>query len=127
MRDVPRAERTVRALAALGVPLAVDDYGVGYGSLDYLRRLPFAVLKVDQTFVSRAVNDPVCAEILVSTVALGHALGMHVVAEGAEDVPTQELVRILGYDSMQGWAVGRPMPAEELERTFVAAAAAAEV
>lgn len=113
MRDVPRGEQTLRALAALGVQLAVDDYGVGYGSLDYLRRLPFTVLKVDRAFVAPAVSDPVCAAILRSTVDLGHALGMHVVAEGVEDVATLDLLTELGCDSAQGWALGRPAPPEQ--------------
>jgi diguanylate cyclase (GGDEF)-like protein len=108
MRDGVRAERTLRALADLGVHLAVDDYGVGYGSLDYLRRLPFTVLKVDRAFVAPAVDDRVCAEILRSTVDLGHALGMRVVAEGVEDLRTLALLRDLGCDAAQGWALGRP-------------------
>lgn len=116
MRDVPRGERTLRALAALGVQLAVDDYGVGYGSLDYLRRLPFTVLKVDRAFVAPAASDPVCASILRSTVALGHALGMHVVAEGVEDGATLDLLARLGCDSAQGWALGRPTAPEVLTR-----------
>lgn len=115
MRDVPRAERTLRALDALGVHLAVDDYGVGYGSLDYLRRLPFSVLKVDRVFVGSAAVDPACAAILRSTVSLGHALGMHVVAEGAEDEATLDLLRDVGCDSVQGWVIARPAPASDLD------------
>lgn len=108
MRDGVRAERTLRALSGLGVHLAIDDYGVGYGSLDYLRRLPFTVLKVDRAFVAPAADDRVCAEILRSTVDLGHALGMQVVAEGVEDARTLALLRDLRCDSAQGWALGRP-------------------
>ncbi|NHT19241.1 EAL domain-containing protein, partial [Cellulomonas sp. IC4_254] len=115
MRDAAQAGRTLRALADLGVGLAVDDYGVGYGSLDYLRRLPFTVLKVDRAFVAPAADDRVCAEILRSTVDLGHALGMHVVAEGVEDDRTLALLRGLGCDSAQGWALGRPGPATALD------------
>jgi diguanylate cyclase (GGDEF)-like protein len=115
MRDGVRAERTLRALADLGVHLAVDDYGVGYGSLDYLRRLPFTVLKVDRAFVAPAAEDRVCAEILRSTVDLGHALGMQVVAEGVEDARTLALLRGLGCDAAQGWALGRPVPAEAFD------------
>lgn len=121
MRDAQSAERTLRELADLGVRLAVDDYGVGYGSLDYLRRLPFTVLKIDRAFVAPAVDDRVCAEILRSTVDLGHALGMRVVAEGVEDVRTLELLRDLGCDIAQGWAFGRPGPAEALDAALLAA------
>lgn len=124
MRDGVRAERTLRALADLGVQLAVDDYGVGYGSLDYLRRLPFTVLKVDRAFVAPALEDRVCAEILRSTVDLGHALGMHVVAEGVEDAATLALLRDLGCDAAQGWALGRPGPASALDTPGGAAAPA---
>lgn len=115
MRDAALAGRTLRALADLGVVLAVDDYGVGYGSLDYLRRLPFTVLKVDRAFVAPAADDRVCAEILRSTVDLGHALGMQVVAEGVEDERTLALLRGLGCDAAQGWALGRPGPAAALD------------
>lgn len=120
MRDAQLAERTLRELADLGVELAVDDYGVGYGSLDYLRRLPFSVLKVDRAFVAPAVDDRVCAEILRSTVDLGHALGMRVVAEGVEDVRTLDLLRELGCDIAQGWALGRPGPAAALDAALLA-------
>ncbi|QZN86469.1 bifunctional diguanylate cyclase/phosphodiesterase [Cellulomonas sp. C5510] len=126
MRDGPGAERTLRELAATGVFLAVDDYGVGYGSLDYLRRLPFTVLKVDRVFVSPAAADPVCAEILRSTVDLGHALGMHVVAEGVEDSATGALLQEFGCDLAQGWAFGRPEPAEEFEARLAVGSRTAE-
>lgn len=122
MRDAAQAGRTLRALADLGVRLAVDDYGVGYGSLDYLRRLPFTVLKVDRAFVAPAADDRVCAEILRSTVDLGHALGMHVVAEGVEDDRTLALLRGLGCDAAQGWALGRPAPAAALDARLGAGA-----
>lgn len=122
MRDVPRGERTLRALATWGVQLAVDDYGVGYGSLDYLRRLPFTVLKVDRAFVAPAISDSVCAAILRSTVSLGHALGMHVVAEGVEDDATFTLLAGLGCDAAQGWALGRPTAPTEFTRRLVEAA-----
>lgn len=122
MRDAAQAGRTLRALAGCGVQLAVDDYGVGYGSLDYLRGLPFTVLKVDRAFVAPAVEDRVCAEILRSTVDLGHALGMSVVAEGVEDERTLALLRDLGCDAAQGWALGRPGPAEALDARLGAAA-----
>ncbi|GIG36325.1 putative bifunctional diguanylate cyclase/phosphodiesterase [Cellulomonas pakistanensis] len=122
MRDAAQAGRTLRALDACGVHLAVDDYGVGYGSLDYLRGLPFSVLKVDRAFVAPAVEDRVCAEILRSTVDLGHALGMRVVAEGVEDERTLALLRGLGCDAAQGWALGRPGPAEVLDARLRAVA-----
>lgn len=112
MRDGAQSGRTLRALADLGVRLAVDDYGVGYGSLDYLRRLPFSVLKIDRVFVAPALEDPVCAEILRSTVDLGHALGMYVVAEGVEDARTLDLLRRLGCDAAQGFGLGRPAPGD---------------
>jgi diguanylate cyclase (GGDEF)-like protein len=120
MRDGVQAEQTLQALADLGVQLAVDDYGVGYGSLDYLRRLPFTVLKVDRAFVAPALEDRVCAEILRSTVDLGHALGMFVVAEGVEDARTLALLRDLGCDAAQGWALGRPEPAAAMDALLAA-------
>jgi diguanylate cyclase (GGDEF)-like protein len=128
MRDLPQARQTLRALADLGVGLAVDDYGVGYGSLSYLRHLPFSTLKIDRTFVGPAADDPTCAAIVQSTVELAHALGMRVVAEGVEDATTRELLASSGCDLAQGWALGRPAAPDQLTdliRADVAAGRAA--
>jgi diguanylate cyclase (GGDEF)-like protein/PAS domain S-box-containing protein len=96
-----------------GFGISVDDYGMGYSNLRKLKQLPITELKVDRAFVTGADRDSVLRVILGSSVALGHSLGLTVVAEGVEDQGVWELLRSLGCDEAQGWFVGRPMPAQD--------------
>lgn len=102
-------------LAGLGVRLSVDDYGSGQASLAYLKALPIHELKIDRTFIHSLAQSPKDAAIVRSTVALGHALGLTVVAEGVETEDDFEWLRQNGSDFVQGYWLARPMPAEELE------------
>ena len=118
MRDPEMARTVMVALNDLGVQLAVDDYGTGYSSLEYLLRLPIAEIKLDRAFsVNLAVENRSVA-IVRSTIDLTHALGLRMVAEGVEDEPTLNILRELGCDLVQGWHLGRPMPAAAFE-TFI--------
>ena len=114
MRDPEMAHTVMRALADLGVELAVDDYGTGYSSLEYLLKLPVKEIKLDRAFSTNLVDEPSVA-IVRSTIDLTHALGLRMVAEGVEDEPTLEVLRALGCDRVQGWHLGRPMPAGDFE------------
>jgi EAL domain-containing protein (putative c-di-GMP-specific phosphodiesterase class I) len=113
MSDPERAERTLYRLRALGVELAIDDYGTGHCSLAYLRRLPVQTLKLDRAFVTRAADDPRDTAIVRSTLALAHALGLRMVAEGVEDERAAMLLAALGCDLAQGFWFARPMGARE--------------
>jgi diguanylate cyclase (GGDEF)-like protein len=115
MRDPEMAHTVMRAFADLGVELAVDDYGTGYSSLEYLLKLPVTEIKLDRAF-SRDLVDEHAGAIARSTIDLTHALGLRMVAEGVEDQPTLEVLRALGCDRLQGWHLGRPMPAVDFER-----------
>jgi len=97
-------------LSLAGFRLSMDDFGTGYSSLEKLKQLPFDELKVDRAFVSGAANDPVARTILRSSVELGHALGLSVVAEGLETRADWEVLTALGCDEAQGYYFGRPMP-----------------
>ncbi|MCW2500581.1 MAG: signal transduction protein containing a rane domain an and a domain [Frankiales bacterium] len=113
MRDVERCLAVLDRLAALGVRLSVDDFGTGYSSLSYLQGLPVHEVKVDRSFVMRLAHDSGDLTMVRSIVDLGHALGLSVVAEGVE---TAEVLRILGnldVDVVQGYHLGRPMPAAQ--------------
>jgi diguanylate cyclase (GGDEF)-like protein len=111
MRDPEMAHRVMHALADLGVELAVDDYGTGYSSLEYLLKLPIDEIKLDRAFSGSIDGDPRAVAIVRSTIDLTHALGLRMVAEGVEDPLTLAVLQELGCDRVQGWHLGRPMPA----------------
>ena len=106
--------QTLDELRALGVQIAIDDFGVGYSSLAYLQRLPVQSVKIDQSFIGRMTKDRGTAEIVKAIANLGHALGMSVVAEGIEDRDTYEACAAVGCDSAQGYFLGRPMVASAI-------------
>ena len=113
MSDPERALATVRELSELGVRLAVDDFGTGHSSLANLRMLPVHELKIDRSFVTPMLSDASDMVIVRSTVDLGHALGLRVIAEGVEDRETLERLASLGCDRAQGHYFSLPVPAEE--------------
>ncbi|GMU40340.1 MAG: hypothetical protein AMXMBFR23_12060 [Chloroflexota bacterium] len=102
-------------LRASGFRLAIDDYGTGYASVGYLRRLPFSIVKLAREFVDGALESERDREIVRSTIALGRFLGLEVIAEGVEHEPEAALLRALGADCFQGFLYARPMPGEEVE------------
>ncbi|MBO0892828.1 MAG: EAL domain-containing protein, partial [Acidimicrobiales bacterium] len=114
MGDPRRALETLGQLRALGVHLAIDDFGAGQSSLSYLQRLPVDMLKIDQSFVLGLADQHVNDAIVRLTVELGQALGLLVVAEGVEDQATWERLRAMGCEAAQGHFLARPMPPEAL-------------
>ncbi|MGZ4609051.1 MAG: putative bifunctional diguanylate cyclase/phosphodiesterase [Actinomycetes bacterium] len=117
MEDPEHALEALQQLHDAGIYLSIDDFGTGYSSLAYLKRLPVDELKVDRSFVSSLTVDARDRLIVASTVALGRALGLDVVAEGVEDEATTLALQDLGCDLAQGYVFGRPAPAEELDWT----------
>jgi diguanylate cyclase (GGDEF)-like protein/PAS domain S-box-containing protein len=113
MADPSRALTILRALADAGIGLSLDDFGTGYSSMSYLRKLPVDELKVDRSFVQDLTGERADAVLVRSAVDLGHNLGLSVVAEGVEDVPTLTALHRLGCDVAQGYHFARPMPPEE--------------
>jgi len=105
----------LRALKALGVRIAIDDFGTGYSSLSYLRRFPIDTLKVDRSFVRDAADSADASAIVRAIIAVGHQLGLRVVAEGIETREQLRLLRLLGCDAAQGYFFCVPVPVEELE------------
>ena len=104
----------LRKLRAQGVRLSVDDYGTGYSTMAYLKKLPVDELKIDREFITSLNSDPNDAVIAKSAMELGHNLGLSVVAEGVEDEETLMTLRELGVDVVQGYHLGRPMPEDRL-------------
>jgi diguanylate cyclase len=109
MRDAARTREILMRLAEAGVRLAVDDFGMGYSSLSYLKHLPVEEIKIDRSFVQDMTSDPANAAIIRSTIGLGHGLGLRVVAEGVETAATWEQLREGGCDGAQGDYISRPL------------------
>jgi diguanylate cyclase (GGDEF)-like protein len=111
--DAGHAIENLQLLHSLGCRLAIDDYGTGYSSLAYLRRLPLNELKIDKSFVQRMARDASDAVIVRSTIDLAHNIGLKVVAEGVEDEATLERLRAMGCDMVQGYFLSKPLTAND--------------
>jgi EAL domain-containing protein (putative c-di-GMP-specific phosphodiesterase class I) len=118
MSDRARTSRVLERLAEQGLRIAIDDFGVGYASLGYLKDLPAQVLKIDRSFVSSMVAQSSSGAIVRSTVDLGHALGLEVVAEGVERPEHLSRLRATGCDVAQGFLLARPVPASDVEASI---------
>ncbi len=114
MADQERAIRTVTRLRELGVGVSIDDFGSGYASIAYLRRLRPTEVKVDRSFVAAMATDPDAEGIVRATIDIAHVLGLTVVAEGVESAAMRDRLARLGADRLQGYAVARPMPARDI-------------
>ncbi len=114
--DPDAVQTTLEALRGLGVSLALDDFGTGYSSLSYLQKFPFQRLKIDRAFVASLGAVGNAGAIIHSIVALGHALGMVVLAEGIETEQQRVLLRLAGCDEMQGYLFAEPRPAEAIDK-----------
>lgn len=106
----------ITELHAIGVGIALDDFGAGYSNLGYLQRFNFDKLKVDRSFVSALGESPNAGVILQAIVTLGRALGVTVLVEGVETEEQRVLLRLAGCDEMQGFLFARPSPAEAIDR-----------
>jgi diguanylate cyclase (GGDEF)-like protein/PAS domain S-box-containing protein len=107
-------EDALTSLSQLGVILSMDDFGTGYSSLSYLRTYPFNVLKIDRCFISRINNEHADKELVNATIAMSHALGLKVVAEGVENLQQYQLLESLGCDYAQGYLFSKPIPKADL-------------
>jgi len=114
MTDPQRTIAMLERLAAMDIRLSIDDYGTGHSSLAYLRRLPVHELKIDRAFIEHLAVDDQDLQIVRSTIALGHSLGLRVVAEGVEDARALALLQHDACDLVQGFHLGHPVPPDEL-------------
>ena len=115
MNDTGETRSRMNAIKALGVGFSLDDFGTGYSSLLHLQRLPLDQLKIDQSFVQALLTHPGDAMVARSVIALGHSLGLTVIAEGVETAEQRNLLAELGCDAFQGYYFGRPSLAVDLE------------
>ncbi|MCB1886582.1 MAG: EAL domain-containing protein [Rhodocyclaceae bacterium] len=115
----------LRRIKEMGVRLAIDDFGTGYSSLSYLKRMPVDILKIDRSFVTDLDEgyDDTDASIVRGIIALGHNLGLAVVAEGVETEAQRAVLARMGCDLLQGYLLGRPRDAERFDGDYLSLAA----
>jgi len=120
-------QSTLEQLEKIGIRLAIDDYGTGYSSLQYLKQLPVSELKIDKSFVMDMLEDENDAVIVKSTIDLAHNLGLEVVAEGVENEEVSDFLKILNCSQAQGYYFSRPVDAPAMEKLMIEEAAADNV
>lgn len=116
MKDLKAVQVGLQRLSQAGVGLSIDDFGTGYSSLAYLTSLPISELKVDGSFIRKLGVQPQAAAVVAAIIALGHSLGLQVVAECVETMEQMAVLRRLGCGVMQGYLFSRPVPADEIPR-----------
>lgn len=110
IEDVEKVMAVLGRLKEVGVEISIDDFGTGYSSLAYLKRLPLDELKIDQVFIKQMLKESQDERIVRTIIDLAHNLQLRVVAEGVEDEATQEALKVLGCDVIQGYCLSRPIP-----------------
>ena len=115
LADVAQGVETIRRLKAIGTAIAVDDFGTGHSSLSYLRRFDVDHLKIDRSFVAGIGNETSDETIVKAIIAMGHSLGLTVIAEGVENHDQYEFLRTHGCDRVQGYLFSRPVDGTKLE------------
>jgi EAL domain-containing protein (putative c-di-GMP-specific phosphodiesterase class I) len=126
MEDVEGVIAKMKALQACGVGFALDDFGIGYSSLNYLRRLPLEQLKIDQSFVRNVLTEKQDAAIVRTIVALAQSLELEVLAEGVETEAQREFLLSQGCAAHQGYLFSQPLPLDRFQRLLPAPAPAAQ-
>jgi EAL domain-containing protein (putative c-di-GMP-specific phosphodiesterase class I) len=117
--DVERSVTTLLELQRIGVKVSIDDFGIGYSSLNYLKRLPIDKLKIDQSFICECPHDINSNNLVRTIILMAHLLKMKVIAEGVE---TEEQVSFLlsqGCKEAQGYLFSKPLPVSEFEMNFM--------
>jgi EAL domain-containing protein (putative c-di-GMP-specific phosphodiesterase class I) len=120
MEDIKHNIVSLGAIRAMGVSIAVDDFGTGFSSLSYLAKLPVDTLKIDRSFVIDMTVAPEGLSLVSTIIKLAHSLNLKVVAEGVETEEQSRLLRLLACDEMQGFLFSKPVPGEIFETRFLA-------
>lgn len=112
LQDIDAVSELIKSCRRLGVNFALDDFGAGYSSLTYLKRLPVATIKIDQSFVRDMLHDPEDLAIVEGIIGLARSFQRQVIAEGVETVEHGVQLLRLGCNLAQGYGIARPMPVE---------------
>ncbi len=123
MKNPENTIRTLQALKRLGISVAIDDFGIGYSSLNYLKRFPIDIIKLDQSFVHDLAFDLGDRAIASAVIALAHSFGLTVIAEGVENAEQLAILKEQGCNHMQGFFFSPPLPAEEFRKAVDSRAA----
>ncbi len=121
IRNPSEVREAMQALSGLGAALSLDDFGTGYSSLSYLRAFPFHTVKIDRSFIRDLSEDAEDRALVVAAISMARALGLCVIAEGVETAAQRDFLAAHEADVLQGYHVGRPLPAEAFERMWIAA------
>ena len=116
MQDPTRALDVIARISELGVTFSLDDFGTGYSSLAQLKNLPVRSLKIDRSFIANMANSEEDANIVRSTIELGHSLNLSVIAEGIEGDEHLKQLEDFGCDVAQGFHLGRPLAPDDVPR-----------
>jgi diguanylate cyclase (GGDEF)-like protein/PAS domain S-box-containing protein len=119
IRNRPEIQETLEELDCMGIHLTMDDFGTGYSSLSYLKNYPFRTLKIDRSFVRDIPADQDDCALVKAIITMGNELGLKIVAEGVETREQQDLLKDNGCHYLQGYYLGKPVPADQFERHWI--------
>jgi diguanylate cyclase (GGDEF)-like protein/PAS domain S-box-containing protein len=119
-QDIDKAAAVLRSLQDGGFRIALDDFGTGYSNLSYLRRFPITAIKIDRSFVQEIEQDRRCLDIVNGVIAFAKSLKLSVICEGIETEAQASAIRSTECDVLQGYLIGKPMPAGEFQALLVA-------
>jgi len=122
MEDVSHSIASLNAIRAMGVTVAIDDFGAGTSSLSHLSKLPVDTLKIDRSFVADMTSGPGALALVSTIINLAHALALKVIAEGVETEEQSRLLRLVNCDEIQGFLFSKPLPGDVFETRFLAPA-----
>jgi EAL domain-containing protein (putative c-di-GMP-specific phosphodiesterase class I) len=109
----------INKIKRMGITIAIDDFGSGYSSLNYLKRLPVDVLKIDRSFISDIESDPSDSAIVAGIIGLAKSLKMKTVAEGVETEEQRQILEKLGCDNYQGYLFSKPLTSKLFAKKFL--------
>jgi diguanylate cyclase (GGDEF)-like protein/PAS domain S-box-containing protein len=113
MHEIDQTVYKLEELSKAGYTSVIDDFGIGFSSLNYIKKLPISKLKIDKSFIQSCINDPRDLAIVKAIITMAHSLKLKVLAEGVENPEQLTLLTSMGCDQIQGYLISRPLPANE--------------